>query len=112
MKDAVDVRHYVNPAGTDIFDHWLSGLADIRAQAKIAARINRLAAGNFGDCQSLGKGLCELRIDWGPGYRIYYATIGKHSVLLLCAGDKRKQPSDIDRARAYLNEYKIRTETR
>ena len=109
MKDAVDVRHYVNPAGRDIFDHWLSGLADIRAQAKIAARINRLAAGNFGDCQSLGKGLYELRIDWGPGYRVYFAMIGKHTVLLLCGGDKRKQASDIERAAAYVDDYKTRT---
>lgn len=56
---------------------WLSKMADARAQAKIAVRINRLAAGNFGDCKPLRHGLYELRIDWGPGYRVYYATVGK-----------------------------------
>jgi putative addiction module killer protein len=109
MTDDVEIRHYVNPAGNDVFDDWLSQLADVRAQAKIAARINRLAAGNFGDCRSLGQGLYELRIDWGPGYRVYYSMIGKHSVLLLRGGGKRKQSSDIERAAAYIDEYKSRT---
>jgi putative addiction module killer protein len=61
----IEVRHYVSRAGKDVFDDWLSELADARAQAKIAARINRLAAGNFGDCKPLRQGVCELRIDWG-----------------------------------------------
>ena len=95
-----------------MFDEWLSELADIRAQAKIAARINRLAAGNFGDCKSLGQGLYELRIDWGPGYRVYYTTIGSASALLLCGGDKRRQSSDVKKAHAYLDDYKIRTRKR
>ena len=94
-----------------MFDDWLSQLADARAQAKIASRINRLAAVNFGDCKPLSQGLCELRIDWGPGYRIYYATIGRVCVLLLCGGDKRKQSSDIDRALDFLKDYKERTGT-
>ena len=66
----VEVRHYVSPAGRDIFDEWLSQLTDLRVQAKIAVRIDRLAAGNSGDCKPLRNGLWELRIDWGPGYRI------------------------------------------
>jgi len=74
--------------------------------AKIATRINRLAAGNFGDCKSLREGLYELRVDWGPGYRVYYAMIGKACVLLLCGGDKRKQAADIERAQAYLRDYR------
>jgi len=110
MTNAIEIRHYVTRAGEDVFDGWLSKLADARAQAKVAARINRLAAGNFGDCKSLGKGLYELRIDWGPGYRVYYTMIGKASALLLCAGDKRKQSSDIERALGYLKDYKSRTE--
>ena len=57
-----------------------------------------LTAGNFGDCKSLGQGLYELRVDWGPGYRVYYAMIGTACVLLLCGGDKRKQAADIARA--------------
>ncbi len=93
-----EIRHYVTRSGKDVFDEWLTELADTRAQAKIASRINRLAVGNFGDCKPLRRGLWELRIDWGPGYRVYYAMIGKESVLLLHGGDKRKQSADIERA--------------
>jgi putative addiction module killer protein len=109
MNDAIEIRHYVSRAGRDVFDGWLSQLGDARAQAKIASRINRLAAGNFGDCKPLRQGLWELRIDWGPGYRLYYAMIGRICVLILCGGDKRRQSSDIDRALAYLQDYKERT---
>jgi putative addiction module killer protein len=107
----VEIRHYMTRSGKDVFDHWLTQLADARAQAKIAVRIDRLAAGNFGDCKSLQKGLFELRIDWGPGYRVYYAMLGTACVLLICGGDKRKQSSDIDRAVEYLKDYKERTGT-
>jgi putative addiction module killer protein len=104
----VEIRHYVNLAGKDVFDDWLSRLADSRAQSKIAMRINRLSTGNFGDCKPLRQGAWELRIDWGPGYRVYYALVGKVCVLLLCAGDKRTQAKDIDRALEYLADYKER----
>jgi len=110
MTDAVEVRHYLSPSGKDVFDSWLSGLVDVRAQAKIVVRVNRLAAGNFGDCKALGKGVCELRIDWGPGYRVYYAMISQATALLLCGGDKRTQAADVGKAREYLSDYKIRTE--
>jgi putative addiction module killer protein len=108
MEDGIEVRHYVSRSGRDVFDDWLTRLRDTRAQAKIAARINRLAAGNFGDCKSLGNGLFELRVDWGPGYRLYYAMVGRLCVLLLCGGDKRKQAADIERALEYLRDYKER----
>ena len=65
MRTGIEIRHYVSRAGKDVFDDWLSQLADARAQAKIASRINRLAAGNFGDCRPLRQGVSELRIDWG-----------------------------------------------
>ena len=107
----IEIHHYVNRAGKDVFDDWLSQLADARTQAKIASRIDRLAAGNFGDCKRLRQGLCELRIDWGPGYRVYYARLGRICVLLLCGGEKRKQRSDIDRALEYLQDYEERSET-
>ena len=81
----IEIRHYLNCAGKDVFDDWLSGLADPRAQAKIAVRINRLAVGNFGDSKSLRRGVCELRIDWGRGYRVYYAMVGS-SVFCYSAG--------------------------
>ena len=88
---------------------WIAGLADAQAKARVRDRIDRLAQGNFGDCRSLGGGLGELRIDWGPGYRVYYAMVGRTCVLLLCGGDKRKQSSDIQRAYEYFNDYKERT---
>ena len=106
-----EVRHYVNRAGQDVFDHWFSRLGDPRAQAKIATRINRLAAGNFGDCKTLRHGLSDLRIDWGPGYRVYYAMADKECVLLLCGGDKRRQSADIERALALLKDYKERVDS-
>ena len=105
----IEIRHYVDRAGRDVFDDWLSRLADARAQAKIATRINRLAAGNFGDCKPLRQGVSELRIAWGPGYLVYFAMLGRVCVLLLCGGDKRKQSSDIERALEYLKDYKERT---
>jgi putative addiction module killer protein len=83
----------------------------VRAQARVVTYINRLALGNFGDCKRLRQGLCELRIDWGPGYRVYYAMLGRLCVLLLCGGDKRKQSLDIDRALEYLKDYNERTRT-
>jgi putative addiction module killer protein len=89
----------------------LDATGGCRAQAKIATRINRLAAGNFGDCKSLRQGLFELRIDWGPGYRVCYAMIGRECELLLCGSDKRKQAADIERALEYLKDYKERSET-
>ena len=104
MTDTVEIRRYVSRAGRDVFGEWSVSLKDIRTRAKIVARVDRLAAGNFGDCKSLGGGLFELRIDWGPGYRVYYALVGKSCVLLLCGGDKAKQSSDIKRAREYLED--------
>jgi putative addiction module killer protein len=111
MENVIEIRHYVNRAGKDVFDDWLTELADAKAQAKVAVRINRLAAGNFGDCKSLRQGLYELRIDWGPGYRVYYAMLGRVCVLLLCGGDKRKQSQDIERALQYFKDYRERTRT-
>jgi putative addiction module killer protein len=105
----MEVRHYVNRAGIDVFAEWLAKLADEHASARIADRIDRVSRGNFADRKSLGRGLFELRIDWGPGYRVYYALIGQNCVLLLCGGDKRKQASDIQRARQYFNDYLERT---
>jgi putative addiction module killer protein len=108
----IEIRHYISPAGRDLFDEWLSQLGDPRTQAKIAVRINRLAAGNTGDCKPLRDGLWELRIDWGPGYRIYYALTGKESALLLSGGDKRRQAGDIEKALGCLKNYKERSKTK
>jgi putative addiction module killer protein len=107
----IELRRYLTRTGRDVFGQWLAGLNDNRTRAKIIAQIDRLQAGNFGDCKSLRGGLFELRIDWGPGYRVYYAMIGRTCVLLLCGGDKRKQSTDIKRAAEYLKDYLERTRT-
>jgi putative addiction module killer protein len=106
----VEIRRYLTESGRDVFGEWLSELRDLRTRAKIVARIDRLSAGNFGDCKPIRDGLFELRIDWGPGYRVYYAQVGKACVLLLCGGDKRKQASDIKRALENLKDYRERTQ--
>ena len=105
----MELRRYLTGSGRDVFGEWLAGLRDARTKAKIVARIDRLSAGNFGDCKALRGGLFELRINWGPGYRVYYALVGRACVLLLCGGDKRKQSSDIKRALEYLKDYRERT---
>jgi putative addiction module killer protein len=84
---------------TETFAQWLGGLADRRARAKIAARIDRLAHGNPGDVAPVGEGVSELRIHFGPGYRVYFVTRGRAVVILLCGGDKSTQARDIKTAK-------------
>ena len=84
---------------TDEFDKWLSALADQRAIAKIASRIERLGLGNPGDVKPVGEGISEMRVTHGPGYRIYCKQIGKTIVLIRCGGDKSAQSKDIRRAK-------------
>lgn len=72
-------------------------------------RVQRMASGNFGDYKQLSDGVCELRIDYGPGYRVYYIRVGSKLLLLLAGGDKRKQQTDIDTAIACLKDWKRRT---
>lgn len=86
----------------------LRALRDQNAGSRIMQRVQRLEWGNFGDHKSLGGGLWELRIDYGPGYRVYYCLEGRRIVLLLCAGDKRDQQADIRRARTYKTNYDAR----
>ncbi|MGD0769909.1 MAG: type II toxin-antitoxin system RelE/ParE family toxin [Tepidisphaeraceae bacterium] len=105
----IEVRRFLTESGVDVVGQWLADLNDERARARINIRIARMAAGNFGDCRSLGKGVFELRIDYGPGYRVYFARIGPAIVLLLCGGDKRRQSADINQAIAFLNNYHRRT---
>lgn len=87
------------------FWDWLKGLRDIQARARIRTRLDRLALGNWGDYRALGGGVIELKIDWGPGYRVYAGKVGNTLVLLLCGGDKRTQQQDIELAKIYLKEY-------
>ena len=89
----IDVRK------TEEFDDWLVALKDRKAVAKIVARIERLALGNPGDVKPVGEGISEMRIPYGPGYRVYYTQAGKEVVLLLCGGDRATQDKDIKRAK-------------
>jgi putative addiction module killer protein len=102
------VESYVDANGNSVFDAWLDQLSDQQALSRITSRIDRLTRGILGDCKPLQDGVWELRIDYGPGYRIYYSMVGKTVVLLLCGGDKRKQNADIERAVNYLKDYKRR----
>jgi putative addiction module killer protein len=83
---------------TDEFSGWLRRLRDANAVARIAGRIRRMEMGNPGDSRSVGQGVLEMRIDYGPGYRVYYVHHGAHIVVLLCGGDKRTQQQDIKKA--------------
>jgi len=83
---------------TDVFVDWLDNLRDIRARARIQARIERLAAGNPGEAKPVGEGVSELRIDYGPGYRVYFRKRGRELIVLLAGGDKNTQASDIKTA--------------
>lgn len=89
----IDVRQ------TPDFTNWLAVLSNQRARLQIVRRISRLAAGNLGDAKSVGGAVSELRIDHGPGYRVYFTRRGKVVIILLCGGDKRTQSKDIRRAR-------------
>ena len=83
---------------TEVYAKWLDGLPDIQARARILVRVERLAAGNPGDVKPVGEGVSELRIDYGPGYRVYYKKQGQEVVILLAGGDKHNQASDIKAA--------------
>ena len=83
---------------TENFAKWIDSLSDIRARARILVRIERLAVGNPGDVKPVGEGVSELRIDYGPGYRVYYKKIGQTLIILLAGGDKRTQSKDIKSA--------------
>ena len=104
----VEVRQYQTADGRSPFAEWLADLRDRRALQAILARIVRMQAGNRGDWKALGAGLFELRIDTGPGYRVYCGQDGAVLVLLLSAGDKRTQAKDIEHARDYWKDYQAR----
>ncbi len=103
-----DIQNYLSHAGADPYANWLASLADRQARARVLVRIGRMASGNFGDVKPVGGGVWEARVDWGPGYRVYYAQAGKRLILLLIGGDKRKQQSDIEQAHAYWEDWQQR----
>ena len=83
---------------TELFAEWLDGLRDLRARARVQARLERLVGGNPGDVQPVGEGVSELRINYGPGYRVYFKQRGRQVIILLAGGDKRTQAKDIKTA--------------
>ncbi len=101
--------YYQTAAGGRPFVEWLTELTDRQARVRIEARLARVAAGDLGDVEPVGEGVMELRVDWGPGYRVYFSRIGQVVVLLLCGGDKRTQQKDIKRAKTYFEDYKTRS---
>jgi putative addiction module killer protein len=90
---------------TEVFERWESKLKDKRLRLTIATRLNRLVYGNAGDVKPVGDGISELRIDYGPGYRIYFHRRGNRIIILLCGGDKKSQPKDIAAAKLLAKEW-------
>jgi len=105
MSDKIQIEFYETKEGKIPFSIWLKSLNDGKARARIRVRIDRLKRGNFGDSKSVGEGVYELRIDYGPGYRVYFGKVGLTIVLLLCGGDKSTQPVDIRKAKTYWHDY-------
>ena len=100
-------RHMVEVLTTQVFDQWLRKLKDRQARLRIVERIDRLAHGNAGDTKPVGQGVWELRLTYGPGYRVYYLQDGGNLVLLLCGGDKSTQQADIERAHRLADEWQL-----
>jgi putative addiction module killer protein len=103
------ILHYTTTDGRDVFQTWLDSLRDQVAKARILVRLNRLAAGNIGDCKPVGDGVHELRIHHGPGYRIYFSYAGRELVVLLNGGDKQQQAADISKAKKYCADFRRRS---
>jgi putative addiction module killer protein len=103
----IEIRQYVDRQGRNPFDRWLESVDDL-AQARIVVALDRLERGNLSAAKSVGAGVEELRLDFGPGYRIYFGWDGERVVILLGGGSKRRQQADIARAQALWQEYKER----
>ena len=103
-----EIRFYQIPNGREPFREWFLSIRDTSVRRRIQARLIAVEAGNFGDRKSVGDGVWELRLNFGPGYRIYYGEVDNTIVLLLCGGDKSSQKRDIEGAKNYWREYKER----
>lgn len=103
-----EIQNYLTVDGRSPFEEWLDSLRDTRARAKIKNRLKRVELGNLGDYRSVGAGVYELKIDYGPGYRVYFGQVGSIIVILLCGGEKSTQKQDILRAKEYWRNYERR----
>ena len=104
----LEILHYLTASGNGPYQLWLDALKDLKGRVAIQRRVDRIQHGNFGDHKFCQDGVWELRIDFGPGYRVYYAQEGKNIILLLCGGSKRDQSADIKDAVRYWRDYKRR----
>ncbi len=109
----MELTHYLTADGHDPFQAWLDTTKskDRQAAMRVLTRLNRLAAGNAGDTKAVGDGVLELRIDYGPGYRVYYAKVGRRLMMLLIGGTKKRQQADIEQAKAFLKDHRRRART-
>jgi putative addiction module killer protein len=107
-----EIVHFLTTDQKDVFEEWIVRLRDRKAISAIDRRVWRMENGNFGDHKFCRDGVWELRIDVGPGYRVYYALSGQQIILLLCGGDKRTQSADIGRACRYWDEWQRRSNER
>jgi putative addiction module killer protein len=105
---SIELLEYVTEKGDNPFHAWLNSLKDRVARARIRVRLNRVRLGNFGDCKPVGKGVSELRVDYGPGYRVYYGKSETYIVILLCGGSKKSQTKDIQLAQVYWDDFQRR----
>ena len=108
VNSKIQLLEYITEDGKNPFHKWLRSLKDRAARARIRVRLNRVRLGNFGDCKPVGKGINELRVDYGPGYRIYYGKTETSIVILLCGGSKKTQLKDIQLAQTYWADFKRR----
>ncbi len=101
-----DIQRYSTADGKVPFSEWLDSLRDLKAKFKIDRRLDRVGTGNFGDYRAVGEGVYELRINYGPGYRVYFGQVEETIVLLLIGGDKSTQEQDIRKAKTYWTDYR------
>ncbi len=106
--NARKIEYYETASGESPFRKWFEALRDSKAQARIDARLARVQLGNFGEHETVGEGVVELKIDYGPGYRVYFGQVGASLVILLCGGDKGTQTKDIKTARKHWANYRRR----
>ena len=105
-----DVRNYVTPEGHEPYEEWVNSYRNRKTRAIIRERVNRLHLGNFGDYKRLTADLYELRIRYGPGYRVYFGVVDRVIVILLCGGSKKTQRRDIQKAKEYWEELRSRAD--